>query len=232
MPDTNNVGTGASVRLANIDHVSGLLRPVWRGRLHAWAAALALPAGILLAASAPTTTAKVAAGVFAAALVGVYVISSAYHILVRTAARQRLFQRLDHAMIYVLIAGTSTPLCLLAAPGHLGIPALVVVWGGAVCGVVLALTWRAHRVASAMYLILGWAGIIAVPSAVARTGLLPVVLLAVGGLAYTAGAVLFFTGRPRLRPDVFGYHEMWHAFTILAGGAHFAAIAALLARVP
>ena len=220
------------MKLANIDHVSGLPRPVWRGRLHAWAAALAVPAGILLAASAPTTTAKVAAGVFAAALVGVYVTSSTYHLLVRTAARQRLFQRLDHAMIYVLIAGTSTPLCLLAAPRHLGIPALVVVWVGAVCGVVLALTWRAHRVASAMYLILGWAAVVAVPSAVARTGLLPVVLLAVGGLAYTAGAVLFFTGRPRLRPDVFGYHEMWHAFTVFAGCAHFAGIATLLARVP
>jgi hemolysin III len=215
--------------LANIDHGSGALRPRWRGWLHAAGAAIFAPACLALVVAAPGGAARVGAGVFALALVAVYATSATYHLVARTPVWQRRWKRLDHSMIYVLIAGTQTPVCLLALPQAWAAPMLVLAWTGAAAGVVLALTWRAHRFGCALYLLLGWAVAVAMPTAVDRLDRSTLVLLGVGGAAYTVGAVLFFLKVPRLRPATFGYHECWHSFTLVAGIAHFAAVASMVA---
>lgn len=214
---------------ANIDHPSGQLRPAWRGRLHATAAPVAIAAGALLVIFADGTSGRVAAAVFAVALAAVYAVSGTYHRLVCTPQTQQTLRRLDHAMIFVLIAGTYTPVCLLALPSAWGVPLLAFAWLGAACGVVLCLRWKARRFSNSLYLILGWGAIAVVPASLAGGLNVSLILLAAGGIAYTVGAVLFFTNRPRLAPTTFGYHEVWHAFTIAAGVTHFAAVGLLVA---
>ena len=214
--------------LANIDHGNGMLRPRWRGRLHLVAAFAFAPASVLLVVRAPDDASRVAAGVFAAALIAVYATSATYHLLARSPTVQRWWKRADHSMIYVLIAGTQTPFCVLAVPDRWGTPLLVLAWAGAALGIVLALTWRAHRFGCALYLVLGWLVALALPVALPHLEPHTIVLLALGGVAYTVGAILFFLKRPRLRPSVFGYHELWHTVTLVAGTAHFAAVATML----
>jgi hemolysin III len=200
------------------------MRPRWRGRFHAAALVAAIPAGVALVISASSPAATVTAAVYVTALVAVYATSACYHILARTPRAQKVWRRLDHSMIYVLIAGTYTPVCFLALPPSWRVPTLVLVWAGAVAGVVLKATERASRTASAMYLVLGWLALAVMPAMISHRGAAPVVWMAVGGLIYTAGAVLFFTQRPRLSTQVFGFHEVWHLCTIAAGAVHFAAV--------
>ncbi len=216
-----------AMRGVNFDFDEGRVRPVWRGRMHLAAAIAVVPAGALLVAFSRSTAARIGAAVFAIALAAMYATSGVYHALIRTKRLQHVFQRIDHSMIYVLIAGTFTPLCLVAMPHRWVLPALIVVWAVAVFGVVLCLTWKAQRVAEALYIILGWAAVIALPS-MWRHGVAGAVLILVGGLAYTIGAYFFAKQRPHLKPQVFGYHELWHVFTLIAGAAHFAAIATLV----
>ena len=215
------------IRRINFDFDEGRVRPRWRGRMHLAAAIAVVPAGALLVAFSRSTAARIGAAVFAIALTAMYATSGVYHAMIRTKRLQHVFQRIDHSMIYVLIAGTFTPLCLVAMPHRWVLPALVVVWAVAACGVALCLTWKAQRIAEALYIILGWAAVIALPS-MWRHGVAGAVLIVIGGLAYTVGAYLFAKQRPRLEPQVFGYHELWHVFTLIAGAAHFAAIATLV----
>lgn len=193
------------------------------------AAPVAAIAGALLVVFANGVSGRVAASVFAAAMVAVYAVSGTYHRLVCAPQTQQTLRQLDHAMIFVLIAGTYTPVCLLALPPSWGIPLLVFAWAGAACGVILSLRWKARRFSNSLYLILGWGAVTAVPVGLSGGVNMSLILLAVGGIAYTIGAVLFFTNRPRLAPSTFGYHEVWHAFTLAAGIAHFAAVGLLVA---
>ena len=205
-----------------------LLLPQWRGRLHTWAFFAALPLGVVLLVVAEPTAARVAVAVYVACLTAGFGVSAAYHRLARSPVARRRLRRLDHSLIFVVIAGTYTPLCVLALPGRWGVPLLVVVWAGAVAGVTLK-NVRGVDAANSLYLILGWAAVIASPAIIRHLPAGPLTLMLAGGLAYTIGAVVLFRRRPDPSPARFGYHEIWHGCTVAASGCHFAMITLLVA---
>jgi hemolysin III len=212
-------------------HAIGKWRPRWRGRIHAVAVAVTLPAGIILTLVTPSGLPRVAVFVYVASLLALFSTSASYHLFTRTQRSQRTMRQLDHAMVYVLIAGTYTPVCLLALPRNVGVAFLIGIWCAAFLGIALKITWRAHKVSGAMYLIIGWAALIILPWAYHRAGFASLFLFALGGIVFTVGAVLFYLQRPQLRPLVFGYHEVWHVFTVVAVALQFAGVGVLIARV-
>jgi hemolysin III len=204
--------------------------PRWRGRAHAITFFVAVPAGLALILAANGTAARVAASIYAATLLAVFGTSAAYHRLARTPRARAVMQRLDHSMIYLLIAGTYVPVCLLAMPPAWGIPMLTIVGIGALVGMILKLV-AFHRVrwlGFALYPVLGWAAIAAAPVLVHHLAPLQLALIAAGGVAYTIGFPVLLTRWPDPWPKVFGYHEVWHAFTIVAAAFHFFAVATLV----
>ena len=212
-------------------HAMGKWRPRWRGRIHGGAVAVTLPAGIILTLVTPSGLARVAVFVYVASLLALFSTSASYHLFTRTQRAQRTMRQLDHAMVYVLIAGTYTPVCLLALPRTIGVVFLIGIWCAALIGIVLKITWRAHKVSGAMYLIIGWAALIILPWAYHRAGFTSLLLFALGGIVYTVGAILFYLQRPQLKPLVFGFHEVWHVFTVVAVALQFAGVGVLIARV-
>jgi hemolysin III len=137
-------------------------------------------------------------------------------------------RRLDHSMIFVLIAGTYTPFALLVLENPLREVVLIGVWSGALAGIVFTMVWvdAPKWLTAITYVALGWFSIIAVPQITARAGAGALILLGLGGLAYTAGAVVYASRRPDPRPATFGYHEIFHVLVVLAAAAHFTAVAA------
>lgn len=207
------------------------LRPRLRGRLHQAAALASIGGLIWLVVDAHSVTALVAAWVYGIAMILLYGTSSTYHVYARSPRVRRVMQRMDHSMIYVLIAGSYTPVCLLALHGTFRWVLLGIVWAGAITGVLitsLALD-RFPKLAWALYLVLGWAAVFAVPALANRPELL--VFAAIGGLLYTGGAILFAMQWPRPSAKWFGYHEFWHAFGVAAGTAIFALNLSLIAAV-
>lgn len=136
-------------------------------------------------------------------------------------------RRLDHAAVYLLIAGTYTPLGLLVLSGAWRWTVLPIAWGGALAAIVVKLVWvdGPKWVSAAIGIALGWIGVVAVPQLWAHSGWAAVTLLGAGGLLYTAGAVIYATRRPDPAPAVFGYHELFHALVIAAAGCQYAAVA-------
>jgi hemolysin III len=201
-----------------------------RGRLHAIAAALAVAALPLLVRSAGSVEATVAAWIYGLSSVLCYLTSSLYHMVARTEQARAVLRRADHSMIYVLIAGSFTPVCLLAMSGWWRWPLIGLVWVGALVGIGLSVPARPRlpHFGIALYQILGWAGVAALP-ALARQGPGPVVLVATAGLLYTGGAILFGLKRPVLNPGWFGYHEFWHGIGIVAGTLVFVVNLSLIA---
>ena len=204
--------------------------PLWRGRSHAITFLAAIPAGAVLIAISQGTTAKVVAAIYASTLLAVFGTSAAYHRLARTPRARAIMQRLDHSMIYLLITGTYVPVCLLALPPEWGIPMLSVVGAGALLGIVLKLVafHRARWLGFALYPILGWAAIAAAPVLVHHLGPGQLALIVTGGVMYTVGFPVLITRWPDPWPRTFGYHEVWHAFTIVAAVLHFSAVASLV----
>ena len=205
-------------------------RPALRGLLHQVAFFVSIPAGIALVLVARATTARVAAVIFAATLTGLYGVSAAYHRGQWSAGARRLMKHLDHSMIFVFIAGSYTPVALLALRPAWGITLLVLAWSGAAVGVLLTVLrlehW--HALGFAMYLVLGWLAVVATPQLVHSLSRPELALLVVGGVLYTVGAVVLARKRPDPHPAVFGYHEVWHAFVVGANACHFALVALLV----
>ena len=212
-------------------HAMGKWRPRWRGRIHGGAVAVTLPAGIILTLVTPSGLARVAVFVYVASLLALFSTSASYHLFTRTQRAQRTMRQLDHAMVYVLIAGTYTPVCLLALPRNVGVPFLIAIWLAAALGITLKITWRAHKTSGAMYLVIGWAALIILPWSYHMAGFTSLLLFALGGIVYTVGAILFYLQRPQLKPLVFGFHEVWHVFTVVAVALQFAGVGVLIARV-
>jgi hemolysin III len=200
--------------------------PTWRGRLHAWAFVCALPAGLLLVLAAQRTAGRVATGIYVVALVAALGTSAAYHRLAKSPTARRVMQRLDHSMIFVLIAGTYTPVCLLALPLAWGIPVLVAVWSLAALGIALKAAGVRKRIGwvNSLYIVVGWTAVVTLPVVLTSMSPLGVAFMVVGGLAYTVGAVVLLRRWPDPRPAVFGFHEVWHAFTIVGVVSHFAMV--------
>jgi hemolysin III len=209
---------------------STLPKPRLRGRLHQLAFFLSIPAGITLVALARGAEARVGAAVFAVSLSGLYGVSAAYHRGRWSARVHRVMRRLDHAMIYVLIAGSYTPVTLLALRPAWGITLLAVAWAGAAIGIVITVLrlerWPAAG--HALYLVLGWLAIVAAPQLASSLTGPELALLIIGGVLYTVGAIVLGRGRPDPRPAVFGYHEVWHTFVVSASASHFALVLLLV----
>ena len=211
-------------------HVTGEWRARWRGRIHGGAVLVALPAGVVLTLLASGPLATTATAIYSATLVALFGTSAAYHLCARSRRVQHVMQRADHCMVYVLIAGTYTPVCLLALPRTMGITLLSVVWGIAVVGMVLKAMWKARRFATSLYVVLGWIVLAVIPWVYQHAGATALSLYAVGGVVFTTGAVMFLRRYPRLRPEVFGFHEAWHVMTVAAVVLQFTATALLLRR--
>jgi hemolysin III len=204
-----------------------------RGRLHEVAFFVSIPAGVALVALADTGKARFAAAMFAVGLAGVFGASAAYHRVAWSAPALRRMKRLDHSMIFILIAGTYTPLCLLALNGAWSVAMLATVWAGAITGIVLKQVDvdGMRRLSGFLYIALGWVSIVALPQLFRNMSVTGSVLVVAGGLLYTLGAIVFATKRPDPNPAVFGYHEIWHAFTAGAGLCHYAAVLLLILAV-
>ncbi len=207
-----------------------LERPTWRGRLHTWAFAAAIPAGIVLIVMSHAASARVSASVYAASLLLLFGTSASYHRLAKSVRARQIMQRLDHSMIYVLIAGTYVPLCLVGLPREWGIPVLAVVCVCGAVGMVMKLTCfsRAQWLSYSLYPIMGWVAVIAAPALIAHLTPLQLGLIAAGGVAYSIGLPVLLIRRPDPWPTVFGYHEVWHLLTVVAAALHFAAVADVL----
>ncbi|HEX6391589.1 MAG TPA: hemolysin III family protein [Solirubrobacteraceae bacterium] len=205
----------------------GLPRPLLRGWLHLGAFVVALALGIALVIAADGGSAVASAAVYAFGVCGLFGASALYH-RGRWQPRVRaLLQRIDHSMIFVLIAGTYTPVCVLVLPDTLGTVMLAIIWGGAAVGVFLQLLPRPtpRAIGVVLYIALGWVAALATPTLLDRLGWTPTLMIGLGGVLYTAGAVVYARKRPDPVPHVFGYHEVFHAFTLVAAALHYAVIA-------
>lgn len=205
-------------------------RPSWRGRMHATAFVVAIPAGIVLIAVSERPVARTAAAIYAVSLLVMFGMSAAYHRLAKSAGARRWMQRLDHAGIYVMIAGTYVPIAMVGMPLAWGVPILSVIAAAALIGVVIKLTGvrRLQLVGYLLYPAMGWAAVIAGPVLFDSLTGLEFSLVVAGGLVYTLGMPVLFLRRPDPWPTRFGYHEIWHLFVIVAAALHFVAVASVL----
>jgi len=209
--------------------VAEMPKPRLRGRLHQIAFIVWIPAGITLVALGRTALARVASGIYAVSVLVLYGVSASYHRLPWSPRARRWMQRLDHSSIFILIAGSYTPLCLLALHDAWRVSILATVWGVAVIGILLKMMRidKMDVVGMTLYLALGWTALVAMPEIVRGLRPAAIVLLFAGGLLYTVGAVLFSMHRPNPRPTVFGYHEVWHSMVIGGSLCHYVMVVLL-----
>ena len=208
-------------------------KPLLRGVLHQVSFFVALAVGALVVVFAHGTRATVSAAIFAASVAAMLGASALYHRVTWSPTVRPWMRRIDHAGIYVLIAGTYTPVGLIVVHGVLRNIVLLIVWSGAAAAILLKFIWvgAPKWLSAATGLAVGWAGVAAMPQVVQNAGWTAFALLAAGGLAYSAGAVVYALRRPDPAPDVFGYHELFHALTIVAVACQYVAIAFWVVRV-
>jgi hemolysin III len=211
-------------------------RPRLRGRLHQVAFFAALVAGAVLVRLATTlgTRAGLSVTVYCVAICGLFGVSALYHRRRWSPRGWKLMKRLDHSMIFLFIAGTYTPFALLAVPPTAGSWVLGGVWAGALAGVALKLAWpTAPRwLGVPLYVALGWVAVFVLPDILQVAGVAPLALLAAGGLLYTLGGIAYAMSRPNPWPGVFGYHEVFHAMTVVAAVCHYIAVWFAMYRSP
>jgi hemolysin III len=207
-----------------------LSKPRLRGVLHEYSFFVSVGSGVMLVLASSPDLARIASAVYAAALAGLFGVSALYHRVTWPPRAGAWMRRLDHAMIFLLIAGTYTPIALLMLPRPKGLLLLALVWGASAAGIVFNLVWiNAPRLVSpALYVVLGWIAIAALPDLLTSVRPATLVLLTSGGVVYSVGALVYATRRPNPAPAVFGYHEVFHALTIAAASMHFAAVASVV----
>ncbi|MBV9721968.1 MAG: hemolysin III family protein [Mycobacterium sp.] len=207
-----------------------LTKPRARGWIHLVSAVVAVAAGAsLISVSWPLAGLKagLATFVYTGAVVGMFTVSAIYHrVTWRSATVRTWMKRLDHSMIFVLIAGTYTPFAVLAMPPAAGMLVLSIVWGGALVGVLLKMCWPSapRWVGVPLYLLLGWVSAFYIAVILHNAGVAAMVLLAVGGILYSIGGILYALRWPDPWPTTFGYHEFFHACTAVAAICHYIAI--------
>lgn len=201
-------------------------KPRYRGRIHQFASFVSVPAAILLVVLSPGLPAHLASIVYGLTLVNMFSTSAIYHRRTWTDKGRRRIQALDHSAIYLLIAGTYTPLAVLALHGWLRPAMLIAVWSGAAVMVFLKQTFPGRFVglSGAMYIVLGWAAVAGVAQFVHSLSPAAFTLVVAGGLLYTGGALVLNRRWPNPDPLVFGYHEVWHVFMTSAATCHYVAI--------
>jgi hemolysin III len=203
------------------------VKPRLRGVIHEYSFFAAIALGALLVWQANGGRETAAMAIYAAGICGLFGVSALYHRVTWRPRARAWMRRLDHSMIFVFIAASFTPFALLVLQGPLATAILAVIWGGALAGVVLSLLWigAPKWVSALVYVALGMVGIVTAPDMWQELGWLPVAGVALGGALYTAGAVIYATGRPDPVPAVFGYHEVFHSLVTGAAATHYAVIA-------
>lgn len=201
-------------------------KPKLRGWLHAVMFPIALIAGIVLVATAPTPEARIASIVFSGTAALLFGVSALLHRGNWSPRTESVLRRFDHANIYLIIAGTYTPFAMLSLPPDQGRLLLVIVWSGAVAGVFLRVFWiTAPRwLTTLLYVVVGWVAVLFLPGLVDGAGVLVVTLIIAGGVLYTIGAVVYAAKRPNPSPEWFGFHEVFHTFTVAAFAVHYVAV--------
>ena len=204
-------------------------KPRLRGRLHQYAFFVALASGTVLcsiAASRPGIAPLLSCLIYSLTVCGLFGISALYHRRIWSERGYQIMRRLDHSMIFIFIAGTYTPFCvLLLSPGKAAL-FLSLIWAGAISGVALKMIWPhlPRWVGAPLYLALGWGAIAMLPEVLHRGGVTVLVLIAAGGVIYSVGAIFYALRRPNPWPTVFGHHEFFHACTLVAALCHHIAI--------
>jgi hemolysin III len=211
-----------------VEALDPLSKPRLRGVLHQWAFVVSLVAGVALTLEAGSARARVAVSVYALSVAALFGTSALYHgVDWQTVSARRWMRRLDHTMIFVLIAGSYTPFAVLVLHGAVGGVILIAVWSVALAGALFKVVWiNAHPwLSSVTYVAIGWIAVIALPQLLDRLGIAAVALLALGGILYSLGAVIYARQRPDPVPAVFGYHELFHLLVIVAAGVQYAVVA-------
>ena len=204
------------------------VKPKLRGVSHEWAFFISLVLGAALIFFAKTPKATLAVAIYAVSLSALLGTSALYHRVNWKRPRVRTWmRRLDHSMIFFLIAGTYTPFALLVMDGPLATAILIAVWVGAIAGAIVEMVWIGHPkwVSATVYLTIGWIAVAAFPDLWSGLGPTAALMLIGGGVLYTAGAVIYAVQRPNPSPAIFGYHEVFHAFVLAAAVLHFSVIA-------
>ena len=209
-----------------LDDLAQALKPRLRGVLHEAAFAISLVTGTVLICLADGGRERVAASIYSASVALLFGTSAAYHRGTWSPRAHALMARLDHSMIFLLIAGTYTPFCLLLLDGTTRLVFLSIVWGGAITGIVLRNTVRrpARWLFVGLYLALGWVALGIMPDVLREGGLTVLALLLLGGLFYSVGAVVYARQKPDPSPSWFGFHEVFHALTLAAFVTHYVAV--------
>ncbi|GAA1573106.1 hemolysin III family protein [Actinomadura kijaniata] len=212
--------------------IAQAVKPRLRGWLHLGTFPVALVAGVLLTALGPTLAARLCAAVYALTSALLFGVSAAYHRGRWSPRVADVLRRFDHANIYLIIAGTYTPFAYLILEGTARTLVLAVVWGGAVAGVLFRILWtNAPRwLYTALYIGLGWVAAFFVPQFIEGTGIVVAVLVALGGVLYSAGGLVYGLRRPDPSPRWFGFHEVFHAFTVAAYVLQYIAVSVVVYR--
>ena len=202
------------------------VKPKLRGWLHAGTVPLALAAGIVLLALSPTVTTSVGSGIFAGTALLLFAVSAVYHRGDWSPKMMAFLRRFDHSNIFLLIAGSYTPFTLILLEDPERTALLAIVWTGAILGVLFRIFWvdAPRWVSTPAYVALGWVAVFVLPDLLHNAGVAAFVLLLVGGALYTVGGVMYALRRPDPWPRVFGYHEFFHAATVIAAICHYIAI--------
>jgi hemolysin III len=192
---------------------------------------VSVPAGVSLVAMAASGVARASAAIYAVSLSALYAASAAFHRVNWRPTTWKWMRRLDHSMIFVLIAGTYTPYALLVLPPPWSTVVLATVWGGGAVGIVMRMFTRGlNAVEQTLYMVLGWVALLTLPVTIGRLGWVEALLMFSGGVLYTVGAIIFGLRKPDPNPAVFGYHEVWHSMVIGASLCHYALILLLVIR--
>lgn len=202
------------------------IKPRLRGWLHTATAPLALAAGIVLVALAPTPSGKVGGAVFLAAAVLLFGTSGLYHRRSWGGRGEAVMRRLDHATIYRFIAASYTPMALMMLHGRSRVALLTMIWVAALGGLVFRLCWldAPRWLYTALYLVMGWAAVGWLGSFYSAGGLAVLLLILAGGICYSAGALVYARKRPDPSPAWFGFHEIFHVGTVLGFACHYVAV--------
>jgi hemolysin III len=215
---------------AVMDHRA--VRPKMRGWLHLGALPVVVIAGFVLVALGPTPQARLAAAVYAMASGLLFGVSGAYHRGQASGLMTEVLRRVDHANIYLIIAGTYTPFAVLALDGAERIAVLSVIWVGAIAGVIFRAVWigAPRWLYTSLYIALGWVAVVVMPQFIDGAGVAATVLVIVGGALYSLGGVVYGLRRPDPSPRWFGFHEVFHACTLAAYVVQYIAVSLVVYR--